>query len=76
MVLIFLMYKHICIPESFNTNISLQLFDYIMTFVSSKGDFVPKKTVLNVRFKDFWFKKINLTQIWYSINEHLALKIP
>ena len=38
-----------CIPESFNTNISHQLFDYIITFVisqhydlNSKGDFVLK----------------------------------
>ena len=38
-----------CIPESFNTNISQQLFDYIITFVNStkntdsKDNFVPKK---------------------------------
>ena len=39
--------KVICIPESFNTNISHQLFDYIITYVNSqhqnslsKGDFV------------------------------------
>ena len=36
-----------CIPESFNTNISHQLFDYIKTFVKSqqlnkKVDFVLK----------------------------------
>ena len=26
----------ICIPENFNTNISLQLFDYKITFVNSQ----------------------------------------
>ena len=41
-------YKHIRIPESFNTNISHQLFDYKITFVNShryinsKGNFVLK----------------------------------
>ena len=39
--------NNICIPENFNTNISHQLFDYIITFENSqhqntysKGDFV------------------------------------
>ena len=38
-----------CIPESFNTNISHQIFDYTITFLNkqhlntnSKGDFVLK----------------------------------
>ena len=42
-------FKTFCIPESFNTNISHQLFDYTITFVNtqhyntnSKGDFVLK----------------------------------
>ena len=26
----------------------------------------PKTRFLNVRFKEFWFTKINLTQIWYE----------
>ena len=31
------------------------------------------KLVLNVRFKDFWYAKINLTQIWYDeFNEYLS----
>jgi hypothetical protein len=36
--------KLFCIPESFNTNISHQLFDYTITFVNtnSNGDFVLK----------------------------------
>ena len=36
--------------------------------MNSKGDFVLKKTVLNIlnNFKDFWYIKINLTQIWYD----------
>ena len=61
------------IPESFNTNSSHQLLDYKITFVNSqyekrnsKGDFVLKKPVRNVRFKDFWYTKINLTQIFYD----------
>ena len=50
-----------CIPESYNINISHQLFDYKITIMNSqrentnsKGDF-KKKMVLNVRFKDFWY---------------------
>ena len=42
-------YNIFCIPESFNTNISNQLLEYIITFVNSqhnntnsKGDFVLK----------------------------------
>ena len=53
--------KDIFIPESYNTNISHQLLDYTITFVNSqqkntnsKGEFVLKSPVLNVRFKDFW----------------------
>ena len=48
--------KFLCIPESFNTNISHQLFDYKLTFensqrenTNSKGDFVLK-TGLNRPF--------------------------
>ena len=45
----------LCIPESFNTHISHQPFDYKINFVNSqdenrnsKGDFVLKKPVRNV----------------------------
>ena len=31
-----LTFNHICIPESFNSNISKQLFDYTITFVNSQ----------------------------------------
>jgi hypothetical protein len=55
-------YVCICIPESFNTNISHQLFDYTITFENSqhynknsKGDFVLQKPVLNARFEDLWY---------------------
>ena len=65
--------KYFCILESFNRNISYHLFDYIITFVNSQhlntnleGDFVIKKPVLNIRFKDFGYTKLNLTQIWYE----------
>ena len=51
--------KSICIPESFNTNISYQLFDYKITFINSQhentnsnGDFCNQKLFLNVHFKD------------------------
>ena len=33
--------KVFCIPERFDTNISHQLFDYTITFVNSRVDFVP-----------------------------------
>ena len=47
---------HIFLQESYNTNISRQLFDYKKTLqheiTNSKGDFVLKSG-LNVRYKDF-----------------------
>ena len=63
----------VCIPESFNTNISHQLFDPILTFVNSqhsntysKGNLVHKTS-----FKDFLYTKINPTQsMTNSINNH------
>ena len=54
--------KYICIPESFNTNISTQLFDY----TKFKRWFYTQKTVLNYRFQDFRHPKLNSTQIWYD----------
>ena len=60
-------------PESFNTNISHQLFDYKITSVNSqhyttqlKKVILYSKLVLKVRFKDFWYTKINLNQIWHD----------
>ena len=50
--------------ESYNTNISQQLFDYPITFVNSKRDFFTQKPVLSVRLKDFWYTKVNPTLIW------------
>ena len=65
----------ICIPESFNTNISQQFFYYKITFVNSqrentnsKGDFV-----LNKNFKDFWYTKINLIQKYIVYQKYLKL---
>ena len=59
----------ICIPESFNTNISLQLFDYKITFVysqfkktNSKRWFYTQKPVWSVHFINFWCSKINRSQ--------------
>jgi hypothetical protein len=63
----------ICIPESFNTNIWHPLFDYTIIICKStalehkfKRWFFSQKPVLNVRFKDFWYTKINPTRIWYD----------
>ena len=52
-----LAYNFVCIPESFNTNISHQLFDYKITFVNSqrkntnsKGDFKLKTWFENIYY--------------------------
>ena len=54
----------LCILESFNTNISHQLFDYKLIFMNSphkntnsKGDFIFKKNGLKLSLKDLWFIK-------------------
>ena len=61
----------ICISESFNTNISHQLFDHKIAFMNSqyentnsKSDFVLKKTFKTIVLK------ISV------IKNHLRLKIP
>ena len=43
----------ICIPESFIKKHKLQKM------------FLNSKPVLNIRFEDFWYTKINPRQIWY-----------
>jgi hypothetical protein len=62
----------ICIPESFDTNISHQLFNYKITSVhsqrentNSKGEFVLKNRFITFVLKISGIQKINLTQIWY-----------
>ena len=57
--------NNFCIQESFNTNISHQLFDYTITFLNSQrkntnsnGDFCSKPRLKR--------SKINPTQIWYD----------
>ena len=58
---------------SYDTNISHQLFDNIITFVYCtthehlfRGDLVPtQKPVFKRSFKDFWHTRI-LIQIWYD----------
>ena len=69
----FWIFKQFCIPESLNTNISQQLFDYKINFVifqrentNSKDDFVLK-TCFNLYFKDFWYTKWDLSQKKYII---------
>ena len=56
-------YIIICIPESFNMNISHQLLDFEITLVNSqlektnsKGDFVLKP--VKCLFKEFWYTKM------------------
>ena len=47
--------------------------------INSRGDFVLQKLFINVCFKDFWYIKVDMTQIWYMINSidtHLRLKSP
>ena len=61
--------KRICIPESFNTNISHQLFWLHnnlceLTALEHKFRrwFCTQKPDFNFRFKDFWYTKINLSK--------------
>ena len=62
------------IPKSFNTNISHQLFDYTITLLihNARTQIIEvtytKKQVLKVRFQDFWYTKINLSQKYILIN--------
>ena len=48
-------YNKYCIPESFNTDISLFVYS-LQENTNSKVNFVFK-TSLNVRLKDFWYTK-------------------
>ena len=59
--------KIFCIPESFNTNISHQVFDYLITFVNSSSRTPIQKVILfsKTSFR-FLVYKINPTQIWYD----------
>ena len=43
----FCIIKFICLPESFNTNISQKLFDYTITLVNSQHKNIRKKVILN-----------------------------
>ena len=67
-----LKFNFLCIPESFNTNILHQLFDYKITFViHSRRTQIPKlvlysKPVLNVCFNDFWVKYIYYLSAFYQ----------
>ena len=54
-----------CLPESFNMNISHQLFDLAITFVNSQHYNINSKGFKRC-FKDSWYTKINWTQIWYD----------
>ena len=60
----------IYIPETFNTNISHQPFDYAITFVNSQHYRTQiqkvRKNGFKYTFKYFWFTKINLYQIAFS----------
>ena len=61
----------ICIPESFNTKISHQLYNNRCKFTGLKHEF--KKVILYSKtglkrslFEDLWYIKINPTKIWYG----------
>ena len=63
-------YNFFCIPESFNTNISHQLFDYKITLLNSqhenmnsKGDFVLKNWH---SLNEIWVKNIYCIPITFS----------
>ena len=60
--------KDICITESFNTNISHQLFDYSITFVNSQGYNTKSKGdfVLKDRFETVVLKISGKQKIWYD----------
>ena len=65
LTILWLWIKVFFLPEGFNTNISHQLVDYIITVVNlqhkntnSNGDLYSKPVpVLNIRFKVFWYTK-------------------
>ena len=61
---------YICIPETFNMNISHQLWlqynlcEFTMLIHKFKGWFCLQKPTLRVGFKDFWYMyKINLSNL-------------
>ena len=69
----FRLWNKFCIPESFYTNKSPPAFWLHNNICEStalehkfKWWFCAQKAVLNVRFKDFWYTKINPNQIWYD----------
>ena len=43
--------KKLCIPESFNTNISHQFYDYKITYVNTKGDLYKKNGFKRLFYK-------------------------
>ena len=53
--------KPFCIPESLNTNISHQLFDYKITFLNSHREKTDSKSdfVLKTQFETFVLKISN-----------------
>ena len=52
----------LCVPESFNMNISHELFDYTITFVNPQH----QNTNSQGDFKDLLYTKLNPIQIWYD----------
>ena len=53
-----------CISKSFNTNISHQLFDYIINFVNSQHEKTNSKVDFVLVFKNCWYTKLNLTNTY------------
>ena len=62
-------FNYICISESINKTFHTSFFDYKIIFVNSQRKNTNSKVILysktdvKVRFKDFWYTKIDLTQI-------------
>ena len=72
MIMELFFFNNLYLSESFNTNLH-QLFDYKIKVLNlqrentiSLGNVVPKTSMKNVPLKDFWYTKLNLTQIWYE----------
>ena len=66
--------KCFCVAGIYDTNISHQIFDYKITFENSQIQKVIlfSKPGFKRSFKDFWYTRLNLPQIWYE--EHTQHK--
>ena len=63
--LIYIVYQKALI-RTFLTRLHNNLCEFTALEFKFNILFCTQKPVLNIRFKDFWYTKINLTQIWYD----------